>query len=77
MAHLTLEQRVAVLEKQMAEVKDRNGNVPGKNDWRETVGMFTDDPGMLEIFADAMKIREADRKKARQRSTKKRQRARS
>jgi hypothetical protein len=27
--------------------------------------MFTDDPGMLELFADAMRIREADRKKAR------------
>jgi hypothetical protein len=26
--------------------------------------MFTDDPGMLEIFDEAMKIREADRRRA-------------
>ena len=26
--------------------------------------MFTDDPGMLEVFKEAMKLREADRKRA-------------
>lgn len=68
MPQLSLEQRVAALEKQFAEMQPANG--PGKNDWRQTVGMFTDDPGMLELFADAMKIREADRKKARRPSRK-------
>lgn len=65
MPQLSLEQRVAALERRWAEMQAGNANGPGKNDWRQTVGMFTDDPGMLELFADAMKIREADRKKAR------------
>lgn len=61
MSRLSLEKRVEVLERQVAEINARNG--PGKDDWRQTLGMFTDDPGMLELFADAMKIREADRRK--------------
>ena len=40
-------------------------------DWRRTIGMFTDDPGMLEVFEEAMKIREADRERARRGSGKK------
>ena len=63
MPQLSLEQRVAALEKRFAEMQPGNG--PGKKDWRQTIGMFTDDRGMLELFADAMKIREADRKKSR------------
>jgi hypothetical protein len=34
----------------------------GKKDWRRTVGICTDNPGMQELFADAMRLREADRK---------------
>jgi len=70
MPQLSLEQRVAALERQWAEMQSSRANGPAKNDWRQTVGMFTDDPGMLELFADAMKIREADREKARRRSRK-------
>ena len=39
-------------------------------DWRRTIGMFTDNPGMKELFAEAMKLRAADRKKARCRAPK-------
>ena len=70
MSQLSLEQRVAALERQMAQFKVQHTNGPRKKDWRKTVGMFTDNPGMLELFADAMKIREADRKKARHRQSK-------
>jgi len=45
-----------------AEGAAGNGHV---KDWRRTVGMFTDDPGMKELFAEAIKLREADRRKAR------------
>jgi hypothetical protein len=38
--------------------------------------MVTDDPGMLDLFAEAMKLREADRKKVRRRAPK-RQRVKS
>jgi hypothetical protein len=61
----SLEERVASLEKQVAHLQSQNANKPGRNDWQNTVGIFTDNPGMLEIFAEAMKIREADRAKAR------------
>lgn len=65
MPHPTLEERVAALEKQMAELGAQQTNGPGKDEWRQTVGIFTENPGMLDLFAEAMKIREADRKKAR------------
>jgi hypothetical protein len=65
MSHLSLEQRVATLEQQVAEIRSRQTCEGDNRDWRRTVGMFTDNPGMQELFAEALKIREADRKKAR------------
>jgi len=67
----TLEQRVAILEQELSELKAQRGNGHVK-DWRRTVGMFTDNPGMKELFAEAMKLREADRRKARRRPQRKR-----
>jgi hypothetical protein len=67
---LSLEERVANLERELAELKAERGKKRVK-DWRCTVGMFPDKP---EVFAEAMKLREADRKKARQRPAKKRHR---
>jgi hypothetical protein len=64
MKTLTIEQRVAVLEQELAELKARQGSGRVK-DWRRTIGLFTDNPGMKDVFAEAMKIREADRRKAR------------
>ena len=72
MPNLSLEQRVAALEQQLANILAQQANGSGKKDWRRTVGMFTDNPGMQELFAEAQKLREADRKKARGRQTKKR-----
>jgi hypothetical protein len=68
MSHLTLEQRVAVLEKQMAEV---NANGSKEKPWLRTMGIFAGDEGMREIFAEALKLREQDRRKARRRGAKK------
>ncbi|HKA05659.1 MAG TPA: hypothetical protein VKD71_00285 [Gemmataceae bacterium] len=62
MPPLSLEERVAVLEQELSELKSQQGR--GK-DWRRTIGMFTDNPGMKELFAEAMKLREVDRRKAR------------
>ena len=72
MPQLTLKQRVEHLEKQIAQMQAQQSNGPGREDWRQTVGMFTDDPGMLELFAEAMSLREADRQKARRKSRKSR-----
>jgi hypothetical protein len=64
MKTLALGQRVAVLEEELAGLKARRGS--GRvMDWRRTVGPFTCNPGMKYIFAEAMKIRESDRRKAR------------
>ncbi len=60
----TIEERVAVLERELSALKAQRGSGRVK-DWRRTVGMFTDNPEMKELFAEAMKLREADRRKAR------------
>ena len=65
----SLEDRVAVLEQEVSELKARQGNGTEK-DWRRTIGRFTDNPGMKELFAEALKLREADRRKMRRRPTK-------
>jgi hypothetical protein len=66
----TLEERVAALEQQVKSLQARPSDGPGKDDWRRTIGMFTDNPGMMEIFDEAMKIREADRRKVRRQKNK-------
>jgi hypothetical protein len=62
MSRPSVEQRIAALEQQVAQIKAQQANGVPKKDWRGTVGKF---PGMQEIFAEAMKLREADRQKAR------------
>jgi hypothetical protein len=54
----------------MANLLAQQAKGSAQKDWRRTVGIFTDDPGMQELFADAQKIREADRKKVRRQSKK-------
>ena len=65
MTALTLEQRVNALEAQVARLQDelRAAEARRSKDWRRTIGAFTDDEGMQEILRDAMRLREADRKK--------------
>ena len=58
-----LEKRVESLEAQVAELRAAR-EVPPK-DWRRTIGAFTNDADMQEILKEAMRLREADRKKAR------------
>jgi hypothetical protein len=41
-------------------------------DWRRTIGIFTDDEGMKSVFQEALKLRDADRKKARSRTARQR-----
>jgi hypothetical protein len=55
----SIEERVATLEREIAELKRT-----GKN-WRQTIGMFTDNSEMLKMFDHVMKLREKDRMKAR------------
>jgi hypothetical protein len=66
MPSLTLERRVKALESQVARLQDELKNVQGERtkDWRRTVGAFTDDEGLKEILAEAMRLRDLDRQKA-------------
>ncbi|MCA9267061.1 MAG: hypothetical protein KDA41_01255 [Planctomycetales bacterium] len=65
MASKSLENRVANLESQMAEVLTHLPQGTCVKDWRRTIGAFTGDEGMLQILQDAMQLREADRAAAR------------
>ncbi len=71
MAQLNLEERVARLEEQVARLV-ANSSKPGPDDWRKTVGMFTDDEGMLQLFKDALALREKDRARARRQAARRR-----
>jgi hypothetical protein len=69
MSQATLEERVARLEKRLDELvqeKPTKGQPPSK-DWRRTVGMFKDDPIMKEIIDEALRMREEERRQARER----------
>ena len=68
---LSLEERVTALEHELSELKARQGKTPAK-DWRRTIGVFTDNAEMKELFAEAIKLREADRRKVRRRQQSKR-----
>ena len=63
----TLEERVTALEQAIAEMRAVLANGVPPSAWRQTLGMFTHDPGMQHLFEEALKIREADRERARQR----------
>ena len=65
MSKPSLADRVAALEREVAALKTGMPNGSSSKDWRRTIGMFTDDPGMLAVFEEAMKIREADRARVR------------
>jgi hypothetical protein len=46
----------------MTKMKRGQRSGSAKKDWRRTVGKF---PGLQEVFAEAIKLREADREKVR------------
>ena len=61
MPEITLEslaQRVALLEKELAEQKARSAP---KKDWRRTVGMFTGSEFQKQVDAEGQAVRQEDR----------------
>jgi hypothetical protein len=72
MEQQTLEQRVARLEAELKELRQALSSTQPdrRKEWRSMVGAFTDDHGMQEIFKEAMRLREADRRKARRKPAK-------
>lgn len=63
MSQLTLDQRVAALELEVARLAQSQANQQHsqEKDWRTTLGMFAGDPIMKEIIEEGRKVRERDR----------------
>lgn len=64
MSSLTIEERVAALERKLAQLQDVSGPSVETKDWRSTIGMFADDPVMKEIDEEGRRTRERDRRDA-------------
>ena len=64
-----LEERIALLELQMAQLQKGDANGAVSKGWRSSVGMFTGDEIMKQIDHAARKLRDADRRRARRAST--------
>jgi hypothetical protein len=74
MTPVALERRLKELESQVARLRDEVRSIRSATDkdWRRTIGAFTDDEGLKEVLQDAMRLREADRRRARSKSGPKR-----
>jgi hypothetical protein len=72
MSRATLEQRVAALEKRVDALVVQQVEAGRPKDWRRTIGAFTGDDLMKQIFEEGRKIREAERKRARRQGGKRR-----
>jgi hypothetical protein len=65
MSKSTLEERVSRVEQlldQLLKAKLPDSDVPGRDDWQKTFGMFAGDPVMKEIIDAGQRIREEDRR---------------
>jgi hypothetical protein len=65
MATGSLEERVVRLEGLVEKLRAGRTSGRRRRDWRRTIGISTGDALMLEIDKEALKYREADRRKAR------------
>ena len=73
MKNLTVEQRLAALEKRVNELALLLTSGGRVKDWRRTVGMFSGDEVMKRIDEEALKFRERDREKARRKEARRKQ----
>jgi hypothetical protein len=61
----SLEERVAELEIQYAELSKLLRPQPTPDAWRSVVGMFADDPEIVQLHREIRRIREEDRQATR------------
>lgn len=60
-----LEKRISSLETQVAELRSLLKERPDQaKNWRRAVEKYAGDEGLLEIFAEAAKLRKEDRSRA-------------
>jgi len=64
MSQITLEERVAALEKTVAHLLVQVRTRADGKDWRDAIGMFGNDDVMKEIDREGQRIREEDRRRA-------------
>jgi hypothetical protein len=64
----TLETRVARLEEQMNLLQggQTGQSQPTADDWKQSVGMFRGDPIVQEMLDESRRMREEDRRRARE-----------
>jgi hypothetical protein len=62
MTPVALEQRVERLERIVEEMRHDSNRAPGQNDWRTTVGAFSNDSVADEIIEESLQIRENERR---------------
>jgi hypothetical protein len=60
----SLKERVERLESQLSKLQTSMQRERGK-DWRRAVEKYAGDDDLLAVFSEAMKLREADRRRAR------------
>lgn len=77
MTRATLEERMNALEKRVEELQAQVQKLARPKDWRNIVGIFEGNEGMKQIFEEARKIREEDRRRTRPKATKGKRRTRS
>lgn len=77
MGQAKLEERITELEKQLAHLKLQIDQLSRPKDWRNAVGIFAGDKEMKQIFEEARKIREQDRRRTKPKPSKSKKRARS
>jgi hypothetical protein len=63
----SLEHRLATVERRLDELQLVLASPMPGSGWRQSVGVFTDRPGVLEILEEAQKLWEADRRRSRPR----------
>lgn len=61
MSTISLENRVAALEVQYAELARLVHDQPPRDAWRSVVGIFADDPQIEDLHREVLRIREQDR----------------
>ena len=61
MSTASLEQRVAALETQYAQLLEIVRGKPTKDAWRKVVGMFADDPEIADLHKETERLRAEDR----------------
>jgi hypothetical protein len=66
----SLEYRISTLERQVAELTAQAVNGRDQKPWLRVRGIFAGNEGMKEIFEEALRLREQDRRRARRTSKK-------